>query len=775
MPTLLRVCSIDATQPDPPIRSGHLHLGGSDPNGNRLGLTNSYLTWNDRPLYVISGEFHYSRYPEADWEEELLKVKAGGVNVVATYIFWNFHEETQGCFDWEGRKNIRRFVELCNRHELFVILRIGPFVHGEWRNGGLPDWLYGQPFEVRSNDPEYLACVERYYAEIGRQVQGLMFKDGGPVIGIQLDNEYMHAGAPWEVVEQPRDLEWITAGREGAEHLKALKALAHQAKLDTPLYLVTAWGAPIIEDETLPVYGGYAYPVWIDDPGPSSLYLFQDGHAHPVDADAVTHRVPNYYPLIYAEMQGGIQIRYRNRPLVTARSVEALALVCVGNGSNWLGYYMYHGGTTPAGQRGFNHERLHPQLSYDFQAPLGEYGEYHPSYHALRLLHLFLAAYGEVLGAQSTILPANAARLKPEDTSEVRYCIRSNNGSGFLFVNNFQDHAATQDFPDVAFEIKTSQDQVTIPQAGGLTVKADSCFILPFNQKLGAAHLHYATAQPLTVLTYSSLRHFFSFVPEGLEAEYCFDSNTITSVSGDCDQQSSSGKLILTPKVGQNHFIDIETTAGDKLRLTTLSRPEAEHTWKGKAWGVERVIVSEADLFFVEDRIETQAMGINSWAMTVWPPFDATIKTRAQCEQKIAAARTELHLSTPKTEPALQVKQISARKYLLKFPQPIPTDLAELFLKIDYEGDTGMAFINGCLVADNFNNGTSWLIGLKRFKQELLNNELCLVFSPLRQGVVKNTSSQFAGRFEFEGQEKLTINSITLIPQYRICLEAATP
>src|SRR5262249_38714824 len=137
-----------------------------------------------------------------------------------------------------------------------------------------------------------------------------------------------------------------------------------------------------------PMYGGYAYPVWVDEPEPSNYYCFQDGHARPTEN--VAHKIPNYYPLVYAEMQGGIQNRYNNRPVVPARSVEALALVCVGKGSNWLGYYMYHGGTTPRRAQGYSHERLHPQLSYDFQAPLGEYGVYQESYYGLKLLHLFL-------------------------------------------------------------------------------------------------------------------------------------------------------------------------------------------------------------------------------------------------------------------------------------------------------------------------------------------------------------------------------------------------
>ena len=103
-----------------------------------------------KPFLAISGECHYSRVPEDQWEDTILKMRAGGVNVVATYVFWNVHEEVEGHFRWDGRRNLRHFIELCQKHGLYVILRCGPFDHGEMRNGGLPDWLYGKPFDVRS-------------------------------------------------------------------------------------------------------------------------------------------------------------------------------------------------------------------------------------------------------------------------------------------------------------------------------------------------------------------------------------------------------------------------------------------------------------------------------------------------------------------------------------------------------------------------------------------------------------------------------------------------
>ena len=114
------------------------------------------------------------------------------------------------------------FVMLCGRLGLQAIVRVGPFAHGECRNGGIPDWLYGRPFAVRSNDERYLAYVRRLYGEIAQQIDGLLFKDGGPVIGIQLENEYMHAGAPWEVTFR-QGTEYVPAGMDGAEHIMILK------------------------------------------------------------------------------------------------------------------------------------------------------------------------------------------------------------------------------------------------------------------------------------------------------------------------------------------------------------------------------------------------------------------------------------------------------------------------------------------------------------------------------------------------------------------------
>ena len=200
-------------------------FSGTNPAGDRLSFNNFFMERNGKPFYPVSGEFHYSRMDTARWEDELIKMRMGGVNVVATYLFWNHIEEEEGVFDFTGRRDLRRFVALCRKHGLYVILQVGPFDHGEVCNGGLPDWLYGKPFEVRTTNPAFLHYVRRLYAQVGQQVQGLLYQDGGPIIAVQLDNEYMHAGAVWEITTGISD-EWVFRGDEGEKYILTLRDMA---------------------------------------------------------------------------------------------------------------------------------------------------------------------------------------------------------------------------------------------------------------------------------------------------------------------------------------------------------------------------------------------------------------------------------------------------------------------------------------------------------------------------------------------------------------------
>ena len=121
---------IEARPQPPAVETGHLRLGSNtSPDGHTIGATSRYLTRDGMPWLPVMGEFHFSRYPEAEWENEILKMKAGGVQIVSSYVIWIHHEEVEGEFDWSGRKNLRRFVELCAKHGMLAYPRIGPWVH----------------------------------------------------------------------------------------------------------------------------------------------------------------------------------------------------------------------------------------------------------------------------------------------------------------------------------------------------------------------------------------------------------------------------------------------------------------------------------------------------------------------------------------------------------------------------------------------------------------------------------------------------------------------
>ena len=151
--------TIDAGSVGKKISEGQFGMGAAvNPQGKTLGVNNYYLVKNGRPWFPLMGEFHFSRCPRHMWEDELLKMKAGGIDIVSSYCFWIHHEEEKGIFDFSGQRDLRAFIKLCKKHGLYFLLRSGPWCHGEVRNGGFPDWIQALPGK-RSNDPTYLFYV----------------------------------------------------------------------------------------------------------------------------------------------------------------------------------------------------------------------------------------------------------------------------------------------------------------------------------------------------------------------------------------------------------------------------------------------------------------------------------------------------------------------------------------------------------------------------------------------------------------------------------------
>jgi len=150
-----------------PQKSGEpkmLDMGGKALDGTVYQVDQKSLIVNGKRVMPVMGEIHFSRVEPESWKEELLKMRAGGITVIATYVFWNHHEQRPGEWDFEGSRNLRGFLQTCKDLGMKVWFRIGPWVHGESRHGGFPDFIqYAQDFEPRTNDPVYLDYVRKFW------------------------------------------------------------------------------------------------------------------------------------------------------------------------------------------------------------------------------------------------------------------------------------------------------------------------------------------------------------------------------------------------------------------------------------------------------------------------------------------------------------------------------------------------------------------------------------------------------------------------------------
>lgn len=384
------------------------------------------------------GEVHYSRIPTDEWEAEIRKMKAGGITIIATYVFWNHIEEQEGVFRWDGQRNLRHFIEICQKEGLPVVLRLGPFCHGEVRNGGIPDWMFSKNCKMRDENPVFLGYVERLYRQIFTQVQGLQWKDGGPVVAAQFDNEYRGRG----------------------EYLMALKQMATKIGFNLPFYTRTGWpelATPVPFGEMLPLYGDYADGFWersIEETAGNYYKAFNFKAFRSSTAIATEqlgeqkerlNKGDEQYPYFTCELGGGMMTAYHRRPYLYPEDAYSMAVVKLGSGSNLLGYYMYHGGTNPEGSTYLNETQRTmatnyndlPVKTYDFQAPLNEFGQKNPQYYLLRKLHLFMQDWGSILATMEAGFPCKQDISKGDD-SFLRWSYRSRNGSGFIFVNNYE-------------------------------------------------------------------------------------------------------------------------------------------------------------------------------------------------------------------------------------------------------------------------------------------------------------------------------------------------
>jgi len=789
------IVRIDATAPAAPPEPVEAELGSNrNPRGEVIGVNSQYLTRDGKPWLPVMGEFHFSRYPADRWEEEILKMKASGVQIVSTYIIWLHHEQEQGHFDWSGQRDLRRFVELCAKHGMYVYPRIGPWAHAEVRHGGLPDWVLAMG-PVRENNAAYLSAVDAFYAQIAMQLKGELWKDGGPVIGIQIENEYRESGKG-----------------KGVEHIRTLKQMALKAGFDVPLYTVTGWdGAAIPLDQALPVFGGYPDAPWDGSPyklSPNEVYAFRfdnrssgsmgaiGGHGQ---SAASTYRGT---PFLTAEVGDGIEDTYFRRPVITADDVAAIVPVMLGSGVNLLGYYMFHGGRNPDANSITLQESQRtgyptdvPVKSYDFQAPLGEFGQERASLRKLKLVHYFLADFGSVLAPMPPHRP-EALPANPADLSVPRISARTLGNQGFIFFNNHVRGAEMPSLKAFQVELKLPGGTVRIPEQP-IALRSDAYGIWPVNLPIGTQTLKWSTAQLFKRMVVGGKTFFFFFAIDGVPAQFAFDKAThLAHLPAGFRQSTTSTSTLLTAAKDVSGSV----TLADGTTLVLLSESQAEQVWRGDddatllstataaysdhaTWTLESLgqptfrfgLFGAQTMSGKTTHAELAASGessLFSWFSSAVAPFTSQVQVRPTAP---AGQRPPLEFG-----PSLEWRKnqipfapedkdfATAADWSVKVPAlpPVASGVADLFLRIQYRGDAARLYRGTQLLDDSLWNGLPWEVGLREtstsWPTPALDFNLRILPLPA------NAPMYLEKHADPTSAVPATLDSVTLVPEYRI-------
>ncbi len=677
----------------------------TNPKGETFEVDSKGFIINGQHVLPVMGEIHYARVPQSEWRREIRKMRAGGITVIATYCFWIHHETKEGKWDWSGNKNLHAFLEVCKEEQMPVVLRIGPFCHGEVFQGGIPKWAVQRSidnpkqYKIRSNAPGFLASVRRLYSNIYAQANDMLWKHGGPVVGVQIENE---CRGPWS-------------------YYMNLKNIAVEVGFDTPFYTRTGWPKLNGKEEfgkLLPLYGDYADGFWDrtlnDMPGEyPKAFEMKDTRVSAVIAtetfgtnqDTKMEKKDLSYPYLTCELGGGMMPSYHRRINMTGNEALPLAICKVGSGSNLPGYYMYHGGTNPVPNPSLgittwaetqnspvtNYNDM-PVMNYDFQSQLGEFGQ--PNYnafHQTRLFHQFLADWG------------NELALMPVDTLSKHYARRG----CFEFYN----------------------DYVRILNEEGV------CYVRPVGMPFGG-HVITADAQP-----FCHVGDTLYLLPiEGKKPVVRVDARKYTLKAGKPLTIMAKGRVARLDKTIVISLLDMATA--------------------------RRAYKIDGKLYFAKNDGGILYKDGSTIVEEYWQGLEAGDAAKAQVieskQVKNAGAAREIKMGAQKVAamPADKDFNAAAVWHINVNSMPFDGDPDDYFLKIDYIGDCARMYNDGILVADNFWNGKSMLVCLA----DIIGGEQELCILPLRKDApIYLQKEQRAELNAVEGDTALRLKGITLV------------
>ena len=302
------------------------------------------------PFVIKAAELHYPRIPQPYWDQRIKLSKALGMNAICIYVFWNFHEETPDKFDFTGNKDLREFIRLCDENDMKVIVRPGPYVCAEWEMGGLPWWLLkNKDVRLREDDPYFLERVKKFEEAVAQEISHLTIENGGPVIMMQVENEYGAYGVNKPYVAKIRDM---------------LKELYPQT-----LMFQCDWSSNFLDN-------GLDDLLWTMNFGTGADVASQFEELKRLRPDS---------PLMCSEFWSGWFDKWGAAHETRPADEMVAGIDRMLNDSISFSLYMTHGGTNWGHWAGANSPGYSPDVtSYDYDAPITENGQPTEKYYLLR-------------------------------------------------------------------------------------------------------------------------------------------------------------------------------------------------------------------------------------------------------------------------------------------------------------------------------------------------------------------------------------------------------
>jgi len=328
---------------------------------HKFSLSKHDFLLDGKPFQIISGEMHPARIPKMYWRQRVQMAKAMGCNAIAVYVFWNYLEQQPGVFDFKSEnRNVAEFINICQQEGMWVLLRPGPYVCGEWDFGGLPPYLLKIPdIKIRCSDPRYMSAVSRYVKNISIQIKPLLCSNGGPILMVQVENEYGSYGNDRNYIENLKQL-WVSNG------------------INVPFYTADGPTAFMLEAG-----------------GVDGAAIGLDSGTSDDDFDQATKHNPNV-PAFSSETYPGWLTHWKEPWQKTGKDEILKEVKYLMDHKRSFNLYVVHGGTNfgyNAGANAFNPTQFQPDVtSYDYDAPVNEQGRATEKYFALRDL---LASYSK--------------------------------------------------------------------------------------------------------------------------------------------------------------------------------------------------------------------------------------------------------------------------------------------------------------------------------------------------------------------------------------------